>query len=123
MGGATQVLLGLGLGILTGVFFGEAAGVLKVGGDAFIALLQITVIPYVIVALITSIGRQTLQDVKALGINGGSVLLVLWALGLLVVLSIPLALPDWPSASFFSASQLQETRPVDFLQLYIPSTS
>ena len=96
LGGATQVLLGLGLGILAGVVFGEAVGFLKVGGDAFIALLQITVIPYVVVALITSIGRQTLQGVKALGINAGSVLLVLWALGLLVVLSIPLALPDWP---------------------------
>jgi Na+/H+-dicarboxylate symporter len=121
MSDATQVLLGLGLGILTGVFLGEAVGFLKVGGDAFIALLQITVLPYVIVALITSIGRQTLQSVKALAISAGSLLLGLWALGLLVVLSFPLALPDWPSASFFSTGQLQDTRSVDFLQLYIPS--
>jgi Na+/H+-dicarboxylate symporter/ABC-type amino acid transport substrate-binding protein len=121
MSDATRVLLGLGLGILTGVFFGEAVGFLKVGGDAFIALLQITVLPYILVALITSIGRQTPQSVKALALNAGSLLLGLWALGLLVVLSFPLALPEWPSASFFSTSQLQDTRSVDFLQLYIPS--
>ena len=121
MSDATRVLLGLGLGILTGVFFGEAVGFLKSGGDAFIALLQITVLPYILVALITSIGRQTPQSVKALALNAGSLLLGLWALGLLVVLSFPLALPQWPSASFFSTSQLQDTRAVDFLQLYIPS--
>jgi Na+/H+-dicarboxylate symporter/ABC-type amino acid transport substrate-binding protein len=121
MSDATRILLGLGLGILTGIFFGEAVGFLKVGGDAFIALLQITVLPYILVALITSIGRQTPQSVKALALNAGSLLLGLWALGLLVVLSFPLALPDWPSASFFSSSQLQDTRSVDFLQLYIPS--
>jgi Na+/H+-dicarboxylate symporter len=50
---------------------------LKIGGDPFIALLQITVIPYVMVALIISLGRLTLADAKALGLQGGSILLVL----------------------------------------------
>jgi proton glutamate symport protein len=121
VGLATQVFIGLGLGILVGVFFGEAAGILKVGGDAFIALLQITVIPYLVVALITSLGRLSLAEVKQLGVKGGAILLVLWAVGLLVVLASPLAFPSWPSASFFSASQIQAPKPVDFLQLYIPS--
>lgn len=118
---ATQVFVGLGLGIAAGIFFGEEVAFLKIGGDAFIALLQITVIPYVIVALITSLGRLTLNDVKQLGMKGGSILLVLWGAGLVVVLLSPLAFPDWPSASFFSTSQVEEPKPVDFLQLYIPS--
>jgi len=121
IGIATQVFIGLGLGILAGVFFGEEVAFLKIGGDAFIALLQVTVIPYVMVALIMSIGRLTLDDVKALGIKAGSVLLVLWAAGLAVVLLAPLAFPDWPSASFFSASEVEEAKPIDFLELYIPS--
>ena len=121
IGIATQVFIGLGLGILVGVFFGEEVAFLEIGGDAFIALLQITVIPYVIVALIMSIGRLTLDEVKALGIKAGSVLLVLWAAGLVVVLLAPLAFPDWPSASFFSASEVEEAKPIDFLELYIPS--
>ena len=121
LGLATQVFIGLGLGVFVGVFFGEQVAFLKIAGDAFIALLQITVIPYVMVALITSLGRLTLEEVKALGVKAGSILLVLWAVGLLVVLSAPLAFPDWPSASFFSASQLEAAKPVDFLKLYIPS--
>ena len=121
IGLATQVFIGLGFGILVGIFFGEEVAVLKIGGDAFIALLQITVIPYVMVALITSLGRLTLADAKALGLKGGSILLVLWAVGVVVVLLSPLAFPDWPSASFFSVSELEAARPVDFLQLYIPA--
>src|SRR5712672_888096 len=121
IGIATQVFIGLGLGLLVGVFFGEEAAFLKIGGDAFIALLQITVIPYVMVALITSLGRLTLADAKALGLHGGSILLVLWAVGLVVVLLSPLAFPDWPSASFFSVSEIEAAKPVDFLKLYIPA--
>ncbi len=121
IGIATQVFIGLGLGLLVGIFFGERAAFLKLGGDVFIALLQITVIPYVVVALITSLGRLTLGDAKALGLKAGAVLLVLWGIGLAVVLASPLAFPDWPSASFFSTSQIEERAPVDFLQLYIPS--
>jgi Na+/H+-dicarboxylate symporter len=118
---STQVFIGLGLGLLVGLFFGEEVAFLGIGGDIFIAALQITVIPYVVVALITSLGRLTIDDAKALAVKAGAVLLTLWAIGLIVILSSPLAFPDWPSASFFSTSQIQEPAAVNFLQLYIPS--
>lgn len=121
IGLATQVFIGLGLGIATGIFFGEAVAFLKVAGDAFIALLQITVIPYVMVALVTSLGRLTFTEVRTLCAKAGSILLVLWAIGLVVIVAAPLAFPDWPSASFFSASQVSDAVPVDFVRLYIPS--
>lgn len=118
---ATQVFIGLGVGLLTGLFFGERVAFLRVGGDIFIAALQITVIPYVVVALVTSLGRLDLTDARALAIKAGSLLLLLWAIGLTIVFLAPLAFPDWPSASFFSTSQIQDQPPVDFLRLYIPS--
>ncbi len=118
---ATQVFIGLGLGLLTGLFFGERVAWLRVGGDIFIAALQITVIPYVMVALITSLGRLDLRDAANLALKAGSVLLLLWIIGLAIVFLAPLAFPDWPSASFFSTSQIEEQPPVDFLRLYIPS--
>jgi Na+/H+-dicarboxylate symporter len=118
---ATQVFIGLGLGLLTGLFFGERVAWLRVGGDIFIGALQITVIPYVMVALITSLGRLDLRDARNLALKAGGVLLLLWSIGLAVIFSAPLAFPDWPSASFFSTSQIQDQPPVDFLRLYIPS--
>ena len=114
-----QVLVGLVLGIAVGIFFGERVGFLGLVGDAFIKLLQVTVLPYIMMSLITALGRLTLEDAKTLALKGGGVLLVLWGIGLTVVLLTPLAFPDWPSASFFSTSQVEESKPVDFLQLYI----
>jgi len=62
IGIATQVFIGLGLGVFVGLFFGEKVAFLQIGGDLFIALLQITVIPYVVVALIASLGQLTLEQ-------------------------------------------------------------
>lgn len=121
LGLAEKVLIGLILGLVVGVFFGEMAGFLKIAGDGFIMLLQMTVIPYIMVSLITALGRLTIDDTKSLGLKAGGVLLVLWGIGLTVVLLTPLALPEWPSASFFSTSQVEEAEPVNFLQLYIPA--
>jgi Na+/H+-dicarboxylate symporter len=84
-------------------------------------LLQVTVIPYITVSLITALGRLTLKDAQLLGLKAGSVLLLLWGVGLAVVLLGPLAFPHWPSASFFSTTKVEEAQPINFLQLYIPA--
>ncbi len=118
---ASQVIVALLLGLAAGVFFGELVAPLKIVGDVFIRLLQITVIPYITIALITAIGGLDYQEVKRLARNGGRVLLLLWGIVLIVIIAIPLSFPDWPSASFFSESLAQEASPPDFLRLYIPS--
>lgn len=118
---ATQVLLGLLLGVLTGVFFGDLVAFLKVAGEAFIKLLQMTVIPYITVALIVGLGRLSYAEVRHLAVSAGGVLLLLWAIGLTLVFLSPLAYPNWPSASFFSTSLVEEPVSVDFLNLYIPA--
>lgn len=45
-----RILLGLGLGILTGIFLGEQAAIFGIAADAFVKLLQMTVLPYVTVS-------------------------------------------------------------------------
>ena len=118
---ATQVLVGLGLGVAAGVFFGDLVEFLKVVGDAFIMLLQMTVIPYIVVALICGLGQLDYQHAKRLALCGGGVLLTLWAIGLALVFLGPLAYPNWPTPSFFSTNLIREAEPVDFLALYIPA--
>ena len=51
-----QILAGLALGILTGLFFGEQAAVLKWAADGFVKLLQMMVLPYITVSIIASLG-------------------------------------------------------------------
>ena len=118
---ATQVLIGVGLGIVAGVFFGEKVAFLKLPGDAFIQLLQMTVLPYVMTSLIVGLGGLSYAQAAALARKCGLVLVLLWAIGLLAVLVMPLAFPNWQSASFFNASLIEQTPQFDVLSLYIPS--
>jgi proton glutamate symport protein len=118
---STRVLLGLGLGVLVGVFFGEAVAFLAGPGRAFIVLLQMTVLPYVSVALIHSLGRLGPEQARSLARNVGTFLLVIWAVTLAVVTAFPLAFPGWKSASFFSTSLVEDAPPFDPVALYLPS--
>ena len=57
------ILLSLVAGIIAGLFFGERVAWLQYVGDVFIKLLQITVIPYISVSLITGLGGLKQSDV------------------------------------------------------------
>ena len=118
---STKVLIGLLLGIALGVFFGELVGFMQVIGDAFILLLQMTVLPYIIVSLIGGLGRLDFGQARTLAIKAGLILLILWGIAMVAVILTPLAFPDWESASFFSTTLVEERKPFDFLGLYIPA--
>jgi Na+/H+-dicarboxylate symporter len=118
---ATQVLLGLFLGIGTGIFFGDLIAPVGVVGRAFILLLQMTVLPYVTVSLVVSVGSLSYADARALARSAGSFLLLLWGITLVMVLLVPLSFPNWPAASFFSSTLVEQRQEMNFLDLYIPS--
>jgi len=61
-----KIILGLGLGVLVGLFFGEFVAFLGVVGDVFIGLLQMTVLPYIMVSLVANLGRLSLGRGKRL---------------------------------------------------------
>lgn len=113
--------MGLSLGIGAGLFFGESMGALKVVGDVFVRLLQMTVLPYVIVSLVTGLGRLDYQEARRLGLWGGGLLVLLWTMAFAMVATMPLAFPELESASFFSTSLVEGAREVDFVELYVPS--
>jgi len=116
-----SILLGFMLGILCGLFFGEYCAGLKIFGDAFIKLLQMSILPYIVISLIVGIGRLSYQEAKVLAIKAGSLLLVFWGIALAVIFLMPLAFPSVETASFFSTSLVKAKEQVDFLELFIPS--
>ena len=118
---ATQVVLALVLGLAAGICFGELMAFFKVIGRAFILLLQMTVLPYIVLSLITGLGHLNFQEVKNLALKVGGLLLVSWFLAFAAILAMPLAFPELESASFFSTSLLQTPEAVDFLDLFIPA--
>jgi Na+/H+-dicarboxylate symporter len=118
---STQVLLGLILGLGVGVMFGEHVAFLQHVGKAFMLLLQMTVLPYLALSLITGLGRLTYQEVKSLALKVGVVLVGSWGVAFAAILVMPLAFPVWESASFFSTSLIEKPEEVNFLSLFIPA--
>lgn len=116
-----RVVLALILGILTGIFIGEPAGNLKIIGSAYIGLLQMTVLPYVLVSIIGGLGRLNADMAKNIGIKAGLIIVFVWLATMATLLLLPLAYPDWEAAGFFSSSLVTEAQSFDFLRLYIPS--
>ncbi|MGI9589723.1 MAG: cation:dicarboxylate symporter family transporter [Myxococcota bacterium] len=120
-GGSWGVVLALLAGIATGLFFGEYCAPLAAVGDAYIGLLQMAVLPFIVVSLVTNIGRLTPGQARHLLGGAGVVLVVLWALGLFTLFLISFSFPARETGAFFSSSLVEAPEPIDFLELYIPS--
>jgi Na+/H+-dicarboxylate symporter len=118
---SVRILAGLGLGILTGLFFGEGAAVMQPVADVYIRLMQMTVLPYLITSLVIGIGQLEADEAKRLALKGGVLLLLVWALTSLVLIAMPLAFPAYNSAAFFSHSLVEARQPFSLTEIYFTS--
>jgi L-cystine uptake protein TcyP (sodium:dicarboxylate symporter family) len=67
-----NILIGLALGVVMGLFLGEKAGVLQLVAEAYLRLLQMTVLPYVTVSLIEGIGSLDGAQARRLFVRVGT---------------------------------------------------
>ncbi len=123
MGLSGRILIGLGLGLFTGLFFGEPAIVLQPVADIYIRLMQMPVLPYLITSLMIALGQLEVADAKQLARRGGALLLVTWVTASIVIAVLPLAFPPYDSASFYSDSLIQPATPFSLIDLYFPSNA
>lgn len=121
MSSSTKILVGLVSGAFVGVFFGEHAGALKIAADGFVKLLQMAVLPYITISIITSLGTLRYDQAKTLGLRAGAVLGGLWCIALLFAFLIPVAFPEIETASFFSTTLVERRQPFNFIDIFIPS--
>ncbi|MEH6569181.1 MAG: cation:dicarboxylase symporter family transporter [Halioglobus sp.] len=118
---SASIAIGLVLGIASGIIFGEYTAPLSYAGNAFVGLLQMTVLPYIMLALIAGIGSLSLGQSRLLLVRVVPIILLMWGLGYLAVFIFGMSLPTQTSASFFSSSLIEEPRAFDFFSLFIPS--
>ncbi len=116
-----MILAALLAGLALGLFLGDHAGALRVVGDVYVGLLQMTVLPYIVFSLIASIGRLSLTEGKRLAMASISVLAVLWAIGAFTVFIMSFSLPSRVTGAFFSTNLIEPPEAVDFIQLFVPS--
>ena len=113
-----RILLGLGLGILVGLFFGELAAPLQPLADIYIRLMQMTVLPYLVLALVIGFGQLDAGEARRLAVRGGAILLVTWVVSCGVIAALPLTFPSIQSASFFSHALVEPPQPFSIPDLY-----
>jgi Na+/H+-dicarboxylate symporter len=116
-----RILAGLGAGILVGLAIGDHAAALRPAADAFVKLLQMTVLPYVTLSIVKSVGSLNLAQARTLGLRAGGVLAALWMVGIGFAFLVPLAFPQVETAAFFSTSLVERRPSFDFVDLYIPA--
>ncbi len=115
---STRILLGLGLGIFVGLFFGEPAAVLQPLADIYIRLMQMTVLPYLVLALVIGFGQLEASEARRLALRAGAILLATWALAIAVITALPATFPEVETASFFSNSLVEPPQPFSIPDLY-----
>ncbi len=96
------ITLGLLLGILCGVLFGEYCAKLEIIGQAYVRLLQMTVLPYLVFSLIGKMGRLDIQKARKLGAIALVVMFCLGTIGVLLIVAVSTILPPVQGASFYS---------------------
>ncbi|RYU58405.1 cation:dicarboxylase symporter family transporter [Methylolobus aquaticus] len=116
----TRVVVGFVLGVAVGLFFGEGAAVLQTAVDAYIRLMQMTVIPYLVLGLMASLGRLSRSDARLLAQGGGLSIVAMWVVTALLIVAMTLAFPDLQSGSFFSTALVQPPRPFNVAEVFIP---
>jgi Na+/H+-dicarboxylate symporter/ABC-type amino acid transport substrate-binding protein len=116
-----QILIGLGAGIALGLFLGEEAIALKWAADGFVKLLQMTVLPYVTLSIVGSLGTLEMAQARALAWRVGGVVAGVWVIAVAFALLLPLTFPTVENASFFSTTLVGPQRAFDVVDLYIPA--
>ena len=116
-----QIGIGIAAGVALGLLVGERAAPLEVAADAYVRLLQMTVLPYVVVSLMAGLGSLSIERATLIARRVSLILLLLWALSIALAFLLPLGFPRGQTAFFFSTSDYERPEGFDFLGLYIPT--
>ncbi|MGB0415562.1 MAG: cation:dicarboxylate symporter family transporter [Coraliomargarita sp.] len=117
----TQIVIGMVLGILVGLFFGEVTANLEFIGIAYVRLLQMTILPYIMFSLMVGFGSLSYERAWLLAKRAGLLLLVFWGIGLTIVVLMATTFPDRQSATFFNPGMVQEAADVSLVEMFVPS--
>lgn len=119
---AHWIAVGLLAGIGVGLLFGEYCQGLQSLGDAYVGLLQMTVLPYLSVSLVAKLGRLNLRQAGQIGRAALLTLPIMWLTGILFVVLVSFVLPPTTGASFFQPpGELAPNTASSFLSQFVPS--
>jgi proton glutamate symport protein len=114
-----RIVLGAVLGITAGIVLGDRAAILQPIGDAYGAMLQIAVFPYLLCSLMYSLGRLTPARAQRLLRAGWAPFVFLWILTFATIWVLAYAIPATHAPYSLTASALHDRS--NLMELLIPS--
>lgn len=114
-----QMAIATVLGILTGLFFGNLCEVFAPYSAAYIMILKITAIPYLIAAIIHGLGQLHVDQAKLMLKRGVLFIGLAWIINILVVYLIVYLFPRFIGSQIASYVSV-ETAHINFAELLIP---
>lgn len=114
-----QMVIATFLGIFTGLFFGEKCAGLATWTSAYISILKITIIPYLVFAIMHGVGQLRLGQAKLIVKRGLIFILLIWSVNILLIYYGKSLFPVGSGLSY--ARYIPETQDkINFAQLLIP---
>src|SRR3954466_2230066 len=81
------------LGIFVGLFFGELCSVLAPWASAYIMILKVTAIPYLMTAIMHGVGQMNRSQGKEILKKGVFFILLCWAINILMIYTMTFLFP------------------------------
>ncbi len=116
-----RISLGLVLGVIVGLFFGESTTVLQPVAGTYLRLSQMAVIPYLMLSLIIAVGSMSADTASKIGKWGVVLMLFFWLITLVLLAVSPSLFPTFQNASFYSSDLLSKPAEVDLLKIFVPA--
>ena len=114
-----QMGIAIVLGIFFGLFLGEASSALAPWSSAYIMLLKVTAVPYLIVAIIHGVGLLNSGQGKQILKKGLLLISLVWFINIVMIYLIKFVFPSNQGAARVGIV-LKEMPSIDFAQLLIP---
>lgn len=114
-----QIIFAIILGLSGGLYFTAMPAMIGQVADSFLALLQLTAIPYISLSIIIGVCQLSAKEAKWALQPALLSLLLIAAIILLFIFSAPLAFPNWQNAEFYSANTINTPEPVSLLSIFI----
>ncbi len=116
---AYQMLIAMVLGIFCGLFFGDRTEILSPYSSAYVMLLKITAIPYLVVAIIYGIGQLDATSAKLILKKGIPFILMAWVINIFIIYMIYTLFPRSTSFQYGGYPSLEIPK-LNFARILIP---
>lgn len=114
-----QMAIATILGILCGLFFGDLCSVFSTWSAAYIMLLKVTAVPYLIGAIIHGVGQLSIPQAKQILKKGILFIGIAWAINIAIIYLVNNMFPR-PKSPQIAGYVSLETPQLNFAELLIP---